>query len=195
MRLFCLSVLLFIVISHCHAQQTDPLLLEEQQDSLYTDSPPELTETTDYSDRFDPRKASLYSAILPGLGQAYNRSYWKIPLVYGGFVAFGLTIDFFHDNHARFREDLFAEVDDSDITVNTSGFNEGQLRRLVDRTRRDRDFYILMAGVFYLLQIAEAHIDAHLKEFKFNPDLQVRVEPVIRNSGGLNSGIALTLKF
>lgn len=164
-------------------------------DTLSTETPTVLSEEEDYSERFVPRRASLYSAVLPGLGQAYNRDYWKIPLIYGGFTAIVLTVDFYHDNYIRFRKDLFAEIDENKLTINNSGFNEQQLRRLIDRTRRERDFFIIISGVLYFLQIAEAHIDAHLKEFDLNPDLKVKIEPVMRYNEGINSGIALKFTF
>lgn len=164
-------------------------------DSLYTGSDTLLTLETEYAERFVPRKASLYSAVLPGLGQAYNKSYWKIPLVYGGFIGFYLAIDYYHDLYTIVRQDLFAELDDNPLTVKTTNLTEPQLRRRIDQFRRDRDFYIVLAGVFYFLQIAEAHIDAHLKEFKLNPELRVTVDPQIRYAQGINSGISLKLKF
>lgn len=172
------------------------LLRAQEIDSLYTESDTLITvETEDYTERFNPRKASLYSAVLPGLGQAYNKSYWKIPFVYGGFIALFLTVDYYHDFYSQFRADLFAEVDDNPLTINQSGHSETNLRRLVEDTRRERDFYIIVSGVYYLLQIAEAHVEAHLKEFKLNPELRVQVEPQFRYARGLNSGISVKLKF
>ena len=163
-------------------------------DTLYTGHDTLLAvETPDYSARYVPRKASLYSAVLPGLGQAYNDSYWKIPIVYGGFVALYFTVDYYHDFYTLFRSDLFAQIDDDPLTINTTGLSETRLRALVEETRRDRDFYIIISGVYYLLQIAEAHIDAHLKEFKLNPELRVQVDPQIRYARGVNSGLSIKL--
>ncbi|MBL6449498.1 hypothetical protein JMN32_24515 [Fulvivirga sp. 29W222] len=154
----------------------------------------DVKEIETYADRFVPRKASLYAAILPGAGQVYNKKYWKLPIVYGGFVALGFTVDFYNDRYKLLRKELFK-------TLNESGYsspygNESQLRNNLDSERRDRDFYVIMIGVLYLLQIADAHIDAHLKEFDLNPNLQVSLEPAFSNeSFGYNAGLSLKLKF
>ncbi|MBL7877159.1 MAG: hypothetical protein JNL53_15945, partial [Cyclobacteriaceae bacterium] len=72
-----------------------------------------------------------------------------------------------------------------------------QLRTLIDKARRERDFFIILTGMFYILQIVDAHVDAHLKEFDLNPKLQVRIEPVMENSLqlGRSTGMALIFKF
>ncbi|MEM9391276.1 MAG: DUF5683 domain-containing protein, partial [Bacteroidota bacterium] len=146
--------------------------------------------------RFVPRRASLKAAALPGLGQIYNKDYWKLPLVYGGFVALGLTINYWSDLYNGYRVDLF-DLLENDLDTSPDGLSEEQLRTLIDDTRRERDFYMIMTGVFYLLQIAEAHISAHLKEFKLNPDLRVKVEPSFEQSQFENyrAGIALKFRF
>ncbi|MGK7388963.1 MAG: DUF5683 domain-containing protein [Candidatus Cyclobacteriaceae bacterium M2_1C_046] len=186
MRLLITLSFLIAFNSLLHAQETD---------TLYTGSDTLIAVDTDYAKRFDPKKASLYSAALPGLGQAYNKSYWKIPIVYGGFVALYFTVDYYHEYYNRFRKDLFAEIDDNPLTINQSGHSVDNLRRLVEDTRRERDFYLIITGVFYFLQIAEAHIDSHLKEFKLNPELRVSVEPQVRYAQGINSGLSVRLKF
>lgn len=147
-----------------------------------------------YADQFVPRKASLYSAILPGLGQAYNKNYWKIPIIYGGFVALGYTINYYDDRYKTFRKDLFTLLEEGGNTT-PLGLSESQSRGLIDKARRERDFYMIMTGVLYLLQIAEAHIDAHLKEFKLNPNLQVKLEPMFEQSQYTSYNAGLSLKF
>lgn len=161
-----------------------------------TDTVQNIQEIQSYASRFVPRQASLKSAILPGLGQIYNRDYWKLPLVYGGFVALGLTVNYWSDQYNTFRADLFNLLD-NDLSVSELGLTEDQLRSLVDESRRERDFFMVMTGVFYLLQIAEAHIAAHLKEFKLNPDLRVKIEPSFEPSPFENyrAGVALKFRF
>lgn len=189
-------LLIFIGFSfHSKGQETDTLSIEEVDTIITGQEAVLVEEDPEVSKRFNPRKASLYSAILPGLGQAYNKKYWKVPIVYGGFFALGYTVDFYHENYTRFRQNLFAQIDDNPETINTTGFTEQQLRRLIDRSRRERDFYMILTGVLYLLQIAEAHINAHLKEFDLNPDLKVQVDPVVNYNEGFSSGVSLKLKF
>jgi len=153
-----------------------------------------------YAKRFDPRKALFYSAILPGAGQVYNRKYWKVPLVYGGLITGAYLIDFYNSRFLQFRNELFTLLNDgsSSTTPTTpSGLNENQLRRLTDRARRERDFWSIMTGLWYLLQIVDAHVDAHLKEFDVNPQLKARVEPFSQNDllVGRSTGVSLIIRF
>lgn len=123
-----------------------------------------------------PRKAFLYAALLPGLGQAYNKQYWKMPFVYGGFFTFGYIISFYNQRHTNFKGELFNLLEDP-AYLPPSGANESQLRTLIDRARRERDYMVVLTGAFYILQIVDAHVDAHLREFDLNPELQVKVKP------------------
>ena len=169
------------------------------QDELISSSDTaNVKEIKSYATRYVPRKASLYSAILPGLGQIYNKDYWKLPLVYGGLVSFALVVDFYNGQYREARAELFAllESDDPD-GVSPRNLNQTQLRTIIDDTRRERDFYMVITGVFYLLQIAEAHISAHLKEFKLNPDLRVKIEPSFERPQfeSYRAGLSVKLKF
>ena len=169
----------------------DPIISE-------TDSEVNVEEIETYADKFVPRKATLYAAILPGLGQIYNKKYWKLPIVYGGLIALGATAAFYDREHDFFREELFSLLQD-DTFVPPSGANEEQLRSRVDDARRERDFYLIMTGVFYLLQILDAHIDAHLKEFDLNPELKVSVDPLLEPNRfarkTINTGLTFKLTF
>jgi hypothetical protein len=146
--------------------------------------------------RFNPQKALLYAAILPGAGQAYNKKYWKVPIVYGGFAFLGYYIDFYNQNHRKYRGELF-EMLGANATQSASGFTETQVRSLIDRYRRERDFFIVLSGLWYALQIIDAHVDAHLKEFEINPNLQVRVEPSLRQDmfAGRQAGFSISIRF
>lgn len=158
----------------------------------------QVKEIQSYATRFVPRKASLYAAILPGMGQVYNRDYWKLPLVYGGFVGLALAIDFYDDQYREARSELFALLESDDPNgVSPRNLTQDQLRSIIDDTRRERDFYMVMTAVFYFLQIAEAHISAHLKEFKLNPDLRVKIEPSFEQPQFENyrAGLSIKLKF
>lgn len=174
-----------------------------QQDSI----PPTIIDTVQsedsyqeiatYADQFVPRRASLYAAVFPGGGQIYNKKYWKLPIVYGGFIALGITVNFYSDLYTDYRSQLFQLLEDPSFRP-PSGASESQLRNAIDDARRERDFWLVMTGVFYLLQIVDAHIDAHLKEFELNPDLKISMKPMVEPSlpGGVyQSGVTLTLHF
>jgi hypothetical protein len=151
-----------------------------------------------YATRYDPRKAIFYAAVLPGLGQIYNKKYWKLPFVYGGFGALIYVDHFYHTEYKKYTNELFDILNDPNSGgISPEGLTEDQLRTLIDKARRERDFFIILTGMFYILQIVDAHVDAHLKEFDLNPKLQVRIEPMMENSlqFGRTRGMALIFKF
>ncbi len=171
-------------------------------DTAFLNQPDSITVFQSVSKK-DPAKAAMFSAILPGLGQAYNGDYWKIPIIYSGFLVIGHFALYNHQYYNEYRNSLVAETDNDDRTinrfslVNENFFTEDRLTRNTEQFRRDRDFLIIMAGVLYLLNIAEANIAAHLKEFDINENLAMEIEPKIQ-TGGLFSrslGISVTLKF
>ncbi len=201
--LLFLALLLMVSAGICWSQEIkNDTLIKSQTlppDTSHIQGEKQIVEIESYSKRFDPRKALLYSAIFPGAGQVYNKKYWKIPLVYGGFGALLYATNVYHKANLKFRGQLFDLINEpsSGSTKTTKGYTIDQLRNIVDRTRRERDFYIILNGFWYILQMVDAHVDAHLKEFEINPKMQVRLEPMIENSimTGRNSGIALKIKF
>jgi hypothetical protein len=154
-----------------------------------------------YAERFNPRKALLYAAVVPGLGQIYNKKYWKLPLVYGGFAAVTWNISRYNEFYKNYKVELFKNlemglVNDNDVNP-TTGFTTGQYRNVVNKARRERDFWVIMMGAMYLLQMVDAHVDAHLKEFDLNPNLQVSVQPTLEQDQiiGRQTGVSLVIKF
>ncbi len=148
----------------------------------------------DTSEEYSPRKASLYSAILPGLGQAYTKKYWKIPLIYGGLVGLGLVVDFYADRYSQYRRVLLIQ---QSTGSNPTGLSERVLDNAVISYRRERDFYIIMCGVAYIINIVDAHIDAHLKGFDIGDDLSLKLQPSL-NSTAFNTpvgGVGIALYF
>jgi len=165
-------------------------------DTLRLDRGKQVITIETYAQRFDPRKAILYAAILPGSGQIYNKKYWKVPLVMAGFGTGVYLISFYQDRYVTYKEELFGILTDGSST-SPSGFNETQLRTLVNRTKRERDFFTIITGFWYILQLVDAHVDAHLKEFDLNPQLQVRLEPMMESNpmNGRSTGLSLKFKF
>ncbi|MCK6618142.1 MAG: DUF5683 domain-containing protein [Cyclobacteriaceae bacterium] len=149
-----------------------------------------------YADRYSPRKALLYAAVLPGAGQVYTKKYWKLPLVYGGFFATGYALNVYQNGYRKYRSELFYVLD-TGAPLSPSGFTESQLRTIVDRYRRERDFMIIVMAGVYLLQMVDAHVDAHLKEFDVNPSLQVSIRPTAENNmlTGTTAGLSLVIRF
>lgn len=123
----------------------------------------------------------MLSAVLPGLGQAYNNQYWKIPLIYGGGIILGHYINYNHRIYHEFRTALIAEIDSDPTTENPHpAFNRTYLTRYRDLFRRNRDFLMIISAAYYLLNIVDAHVSAHLKEFEVNDQLSINIHPSIQ---------------
>jgi hypothetical protein len=189
-----LVIVLCCLTFSCIAQDADTVRsVTVETDSLVTESQDTVL-LKSYANRYDPRKALLYAAVLPGFGQIYTKKYWKLPLVYGGMGFIGYNINFYEKLYSKYKLQLFQVIDGN---PNASIYSEDQLRNVVNRARRERDFMIILMGGVYLLQIVDAHVDAHLKEFDLNPNLQVKIEPTMSYNPvtGTTTGISVTLKF
>lgn len=154
-----------------------------------------------YASRYNPRKALLFAAVLPGLGQIYNKKYWKLPLVYGGFIGLGYGISFYQNIYKKYKVELFWNLENG-YELDTerkdpTGYTTGGLRTIVDKARRERDFFTILLGGMYLLQIVDAHVDAHLKEFDLNPNLKVSIQPSVNQDEliGRQNALSVIIKF
>ena len=154
-----------------------------------------------YAARFNPKKALLFAAAVPGLGQVYNKKYWKVPLVYGGIAVMAWNIDRFHTFYVDYKTQLFENLEagrvQEDVEHPVTGLTTRQLRSAVDKAKYKQDFWMIMMGAMYLLQIVDAHVDAHLKEFDLNPNLRVSVQPTLERDQmlGRQTGVSMTIKF
>ncbi len=149
-----------------------------------------------------PKKATLYSTFLPGLGQAYNKKYWKIPLIYAGFGTIGYFIHWNNDNYNIMRQ-AYLDLTDGDgpygIEDPTNSYMKleaAQLRDLNNPTyynnfktgldkqqsyyRRNRDLLIISIIGFYGLNIIDASVDAHLYDFDISEDLTFNWQPTMQ---------------
>ncbi|AFM04347.1 hypothetical protein Fleli_1962 [Bernardetia litoralis DSM 6794] len=150
-----------------------------------------------------PTRAALLSAALPGAGQYYNKKAWalKVPLVY---VALGVPAYLSITNHANyrdFRENYLYMLDENPATQPDDSFvnrSADQVKRQRDSYRRDRDFYMIVTGLMYLLNIGEATTTAHFNNFDIDDDISFKFEPQMENIG-INrttvSGISLVMTF
>jgi hypothetical protein len=196
-------ILLFLVVSNKIMAQ-DSLTVISDSVVLEHSGGPDTVLLKSYANRYDPRKALLYAAVIPGLGQVYNKKYWKLPLVYGGFIGIGYAINFYQGTYKKYKVELFYNLDhglindaDRKDVNDPNSYTTGNLRKIVDKARRERDFWTIMIGAMYLLQIVDAHVDAHLKEFDLNPHLKVYVQPSVSQDQmmGRQNGVSIILKF
>ena len=134
------------------------------------------------------KKATTLSFICPGAGQIYNKSYWRVPIVIGGLASTIYTIDWNNRGYKRFTT---AYTLRADYEANPEKYPNGSpdefrgnysptfLKNLKDSYRRNRDLCILLTAGIYLLQVMDAHVDAHLQDFDISDDLSMNVEPYI----------------
>lgn len=149
------------------------------------------------SDR-NPKKAWWYSAILPGLGQAYNRKHWKIPIIYTVFLG---TYYMIGDNNFKYNKYKNAYADFAEVKAPpswASNATEAQLKDRKDFFRRNRDLGIILGVMMYLMNIIDASVDANLMDFDISDDLSMSVRPDVdhlivnqKNTFGLKFVITL----
>jgi len=142
-----------------------------------------------------PRKAAFYSMVLPGLGQAYNRQYWKIPLVY---AALGITTGTFivnMDNYRKFRNAYRIRLDGNADTVDdyVGLYSDNGLKFLRDAYREYVDYSVLVFVLAYGLNIVDATVFAHLKDFNMSDDLSMKIVPTIINNQSLGLSLRVTI--
>ena len=151
--------------------------------------------------RPNPQKALWLAIVLPGAGQVYNRKYWKLPLIYGGFVGCIYALQW---NNTMFKDYSQAYLDIMDSDPSTESYNQflhlgtkitssnikqyqDIFRRRKDRYRRWRDLsFFCMLGV-YALSIIDAYVDASLSEFDISDKLSLRIEPTVFSTAQRNS--------
>ncbi len=145
--------------------------------------------------QFNPTKAGLYSAVLPGLGQYYNRKYWKIPIVWGAIgTGVGVTI-YNQRQYDRYRNAFLAELNGQEHEFSSvPGITKQALGRAQDRVKRQRDYAIAITALIYVLNIVDAVVDAHLYEGRQDPDLALS-PAVIQDELSGKQAVALGVRY
>ena len=140
----------------------------------------------------DPTKATWYALICPGLGQFYNRSYWKVPILYGGIATLSYLIIWNGRMYNDYRN-AYHDIMDNDPNTNSfekifynmqsadMNWKQSTLDRKQNYYRRNRDLSIFGMALLYTISVIDAFVDAQLYNFSVSEDLSLRVEPVINN--------------
>lgn len=132
------------------------------------------------------KKATTLSTIFPGAGQVFNKSYWRVPIVIGGMASTIYTIDWNNRGYQRFKTAYTLRVDYDNNPEKYPGgaadefrgaYSATFLKNLKDSYRRNRDLCIILTAGVYLLQILDAHVDAHLQDYDISDDLTMNLEP------------------
>ena len=139
-----------------------------------------------------PKRATIYSTILPGFGQYYNQKYWKIPVVY---IGIGTLTYFIIDNHKEFNR--FKTAYQLRINGGEDEFlglyNEQALLNEMNRWRTFRDYCIVGTALIYILQIIDANVDAHLFDFDVGDNLTIKLMPNQINNNPFSMPTVLSL--
>jgi hypothetical protein len=152
------------------------------------------------------KKATIYSAVLPGLGQAYNKKYWKIPIVYAGFGVMTWFIVTNVGEFRKFKEAYVYKANDETYPIDNDyidRYTVDQLETGMDTYRRYRDISIIVTVLWYAINILDANVDAHFFDYDISDDLSLNMQPYqnFNPNPGIVSGIQpetglrLTLKF
>lgn len=156
-----------------------------------------------------PSKAAFYSAIFPGLGQIYNKRYWKVPIVIGA-IGTGIYVysfnnteynrarDAFKRRRAGFTDDEFYDLNNDNAIGAEPDISDEALQDAQESSQRDRDLSLLITIALYVLNIVDANVDAHLKQFNVDENLSLDFKPFLDVdplSNRPNYGLALVVKF
>lgn len=145
-----------------------------------------------------PKKATIYSAVLPGLGQAYNQKFWKIPIVYaaiGGCVTAAIINN--RDYNSSRDELLHRQCSGVRSNSDYLNFEDSQLLELSNYSRKWRDNMLIFTGIAYMLNIVDANVDAHLFNFNVDDKLSMNIMPYTYSTSIRKpvAGLSLTFSF
>jgi len=196
-RFFLFFFSLHLVSLHSYAQQTnDTTVISTAKD---TDSTGKniLSADTSLLKKHNPKIASFRSAILPGWGQAYNRKYWKIPIIYG---ALGTTASVFFYNLKTYKALRQAYIylsdtipsNDALIDPDFINLSPESIRSYRGTFRQNVDYSVLFFILFWGLNVVDATVDAHLKSFDVSNDITLKVKPYFNLS---TTGLSIVFSF
>lgn len=144
----------------------------------------------------NPKKVGLYAAILPGLGQALNQQYWKIPVIYAGVAVAAYYIYDNRKNYNEFRSIYIGRLsnDPASFKLHPELTELSQVQDAMNYYRHYLDLTVVLSAAGYALQIIDAVVFANLKGFDISPDISLKIQPVLYPAGGAGIGLVLNLK-
>lgn len=205
-RSVILPVILVMIAFASIAQDKEVLIAADSSKTItaVVDSSAEGKATVKKIKVYDPKKAAIRSAILPGWGQIYNKKYWKLPIVYG---ALGASAGYFVYNLKNYNNTRFAYKVKYNMRVNgldsalysqikdeLKPLSEESLRYYRNSFRKDIDYSVIIFILLWGLNVVDAAVDAHLKGFDVSPDLSLNFKPGYSEMAGTN-GLSVVLSI
>jgi hypothetical protein len=162
----------------------------------------QVTDTTKIKPNYhSPRKATIYSTVLPGLGQIYNKKYWKAPLIYAAAGGLIYSFQFNQSHYVKYRDAYKYRIDNDPSTVDNyvGKYSDSNLDELQKYYHRYRDLTVIGFAALYIINIVDATVDAHLFRFDVSDDLSLNIHPtLINNTASFNhytTGFSLNITF
>src|SRR5450432_3154661 len=159
--------------------------------------------------KHDPRKATMHSLILPGWGQAYNRKYWKIPIVYAALGITGYVFNYNRVEYNKLKYAYFAVINRSNADSATfpiakvdpslkyfvDANDSYSLQKYRNEYRKDVDYSVLFFLFFWALNVVDATVDGHLRDFDVSNDLSIKIKPAFYNLPATPLGVSVVLNI
>jgi hypothetical protein len=193
-----LNIFFLIFATTIFAQTTDSLVVQKEERTIVVKDT--LLPKEEYNP-LAPSKAAFYSAVVPGLGQVYNKKYWKIPIIYAGMAAGLYFYKQQDDDYDRFRNAYkrrLAGYTDDEFYGNGAQplISNDRLINAQKSAQKNKSISLIVTVAFYLLNVVDANVDAHLRQYEVSEDLSL--EPSF-DYNQLNSkpqyGMSLTYRF
>jgi hypothetical protein len=141
----------------------------------------------------NPKKAGLYSAIIPGSGQLYNRQYWKLPIVAAIVGGTGYMIVNNNEQYRKWRRIYVGRIDLDPNTRDDEKYSTESIKQLQDEAKRKLDMSVLYAALGYMVQVMDAVASAHLKNFDISRDISMQFKPMV-HPNGMGFGLAMNFR-
>lgn len=150
--------------------------------------------------RHSAKRAAWMSAVLPGMGQVYNKRWWKVPIIYAGFAGLSYGLYHYGTNYTGYRKAYRLQVDEDSTTLGSfKGISEAnELKAYRDSNKRNLDIMAVITAVWYALNIVDAAVDAHLFNWDVSDNLALDIHPyapAFYNTANASFGLSLQFNF
>ena len=139
-----------------------------------------------------PKRAGMYSAIIPGAGQVYTKKYWKVPIIYAGLITSAYYFKENHDLYDLYKSTYLNRIDDNN--TDNLDYSNTDLITLTEFYRRNREVSALLFTLTYILNIVDASVSAHLFEYDVTEDISLHFQPIYMAKENAN-GLSLSIKL